>query len=730
MSIEKILKRIIQVGSAAILFAPILVNSRFLFPYIHLKNIYFRFLVSALLVLLVWYLLEKGGIWGRKNYIFYSLLALVAVYIVAGIFGVNPYNSWWGNYERMDGILNYIFLLTYFFILINVFDKKEEWYFLVRASLLAALLVSAYGFLQKAGVKADWIYFRGGRLDATIGNAAFLAGYLLLNLFLAAVLWSVDKVRLWRWFYVFSMAIYLVIIYFTATRGAMLGLVIGGLTVWLLWSLKKGGKQRAAFWLVVLLVLAGGWWLRSQHQSQWIKKYPPLQRLASISLQDTTTIDRLRTWQTSWQSFKDRPILGWGPENYRYGFNKYYDPRLHEPWFDRAHNVIFDYLNASGVLGLAAYLAIMVFAAVYGFYIWRRNALTGALLVGLLTAYLFQNLFVFDTLNTFLPLLVFLSWLSYQVLSIKSEGQENKYQWQLPGSLYAFRYVLVGGLVLLVIVFDYNVIVRPARANVLTIKAYASNRYPEKALNIFKQALDLNTFGSREISLQFSNFARDVIVSNRPLALKKEFFTASRDALLKILNKDPADIQARIALANLYQTYATIDPAYVDKMVELFDGHLQDSPRRIELYFTLAQGYLMKGDVERALGYLRQAYNITQDKHDVYLNLLNVYSQIGDTANFLSLVDEYQRRLRLAPAHYRKLAQFYTRLGLYQQAEEILQDKVINENSSWNDYQLLLYALTQVGKREQAIDLLNKLKLSHPDWQTKIESYLKDLENK
>jgi hypothetical protein len=44
----------------------------------------------------------------------------------------------------------------------------------------------------------------------------------------------------------------------------------------------------------------------------------------------------------------ERPVLGWGQENFNYVFNKYYNPQMfgQEEWFDRTHNVVLDWLIA------------------------------------------------------------------------------------------------------------------------------------------------------------------------------------------------------------------------------------------------------------------------------------------------------------------------------------------------------------------------------------------------
>jgi O-antigen ligase len=68
----------------------------------------------------------------------------------------------------------------------------------------------------------------------------------------------------------------------------------------------------------------------------------------------------------------EKPFIGWGQESFNYVFNKYYDPRMYnqEQWFDRAHNVFFDWLTAGGILGLGTYL---FFFGTLLWYLWRKN---------------------------------------------------------------------------------------------------------------------------------------------------------------------------------------------------------------------------------------------------------------------------------------------------------------------------------------------------------------------
>jgi O-antigen ligase len=96
--------------------------------------------------------------------------------------------------------------------------------------------------------------------------------------------------------------------------------------------------------IIAVVVLVGGFWLMSG--TDFVQKSPVLSRFTNLSWADRTIDSRLTIWQMGWQAVKERPVLGWGPENFIVIFSKYYQPKLwnQEPWFDRSHNIYLDWL--------------------------------------------------------------------------------------------------------------------------------------------------------------------------------------------------------------------------------------------------------------------------------------------------------------------------------------------------------------------------------------------------
>jgi O-antigen ligase len=162
----------------------------------------------------------------------------------------------------------------------------------------------------------------------------------------------------------------------------------------------------------------------------------PAGRLFQINTSDDAAQARFWTWGSAWKGFLERPILGWGPENFSAVFDKYFDTRHFVPsrqtetWFDRAHSVFLDYLSEIGILGLLSYLAI------FGVIIWEffrkhrqsearstsRTILTRGLILSLLVAYLVQGVVIFDVLPMYISLFLFLAFAYYYFYSQPHEA--------------------------------------------------------------------------------------------------------------------------------------------------------------------------------------------------------------------------------------------------------------------------------------------------------------------
>ncbi len=708
----------------ALTFLPLLVYTGFVFPYVFTKVIFFEAAGLCLLVLLARIILKGKFFWPRKHYLLYGWLAFVAVMFLAALGGRNFYRSFWSNFERMEGLIVYLFLAIYFLAVSVALRKSENWRLFFRLNIFVGLAASVYGFLQK--LFPDGLYLlptAGSRLESAFGNAAFLASYLLFIIYLCLILFWRDKNKSWRIFYCSAFVVNLLALFLTETRGAFLGLFFG-LIVWLVvMLLRPEGKKKA--WLgaaLVLMVLLPTLSFLARN-NVYLNKIPVFERLSHISWEDSSVRSRLFTWRSAWQSFKERPLLGYGPENQKYGFNKYFNPDIYEQWFDRAHNIVFDLLTAGGILALAVYLGIFVVAAAWLYRISRKDFVLAAILFSLLAAYFFQNLFVFDTIMSFILFLSILAYIGY--LRFQGEGSEER-RLKFRGRGLVFSVAAIAAALAFFIV-----ILTPAQASYYA--AQGEKLFPrdkDSAYENYERSLAINTYGQSKIAIGLAEQLYAYLNSgeeiDRPAAVK--FFGLARENLKKALVREPDDAQLILISALVEQSYADIDNQYLDEAISLVADNIALSPNRPEMYTSLAQSYLLKGGWERALEYLWQAQEISPQRSR-YLKMAAIYSAGGGDAAGLSVIYESYRRdfPEIRPAELKQMANYFFQAGFYTEAIPITELIVEAEPADPNNYISLAVVYSRAGETEKAREAIKKILDINPAYGPQVEEFLRTL---
>jgi len=144
-----------------------------------------------------------------------------------------------------------------------------------------------------------------------------------------------------------------------------------------------------------------------------------------------------------------------------------------EPWFDRSHDVFFDWLIAGGALGLLAYLSLFA-SGVYCLWFSRRlhfTVLERSILIGMFVGYFIHNIFVFDNLTSYILFFATLAYL--HALGAKSPEKEANQpaHKQKKGEGLETGDLLIAGTVIAVLTFGmiYFVNIRNINANVALI---------------------------------------------------------------------------------------------------------------------------------------------------------------------------------------------------------------------------------------------------------------------
>ncbi|MDP1719114.1 MAG: O-antigen ligase family protein [bacterium] len=622
-------------------FLSLWISTSMFFPYITGRNFAFRILIEIAFALWVALAVLKKEYRPKMTPMLIAILAFLAVIGIADAFGVDFYSSFWSRLERMEGYMMLLHLAAYFVVLTNVFRTKKDWLQFFRLVVVAGFLVGSYGVLQLMGLKPA-IQGGGFRIDGTIGNPTYLAAYLMLVVALAFILLINSGNKVWRYIYWAAIVFNLVIIFFTATRGAAIAFVVAlplFLVLHLIFEKPKDDKEKkirkwiagflAAMVVLPILVFA----LRGTGP---IQNNPVLSRLTSISFGERTIKSRFMIWGIAWQAFKERPILGWGQENFIQAFSKYFDPGLYdqEPWFDRPHNIIFEWLIDGGILGLLAYLSIF---GVLVYYLYKLavnkhlNIREALLILVAVVAYLLQNFFVFDNFNTYVLFFALLAYLNslYAEKFYVSDPQAGGNSNNEIGSYSALGVVLVvAGLA----IYFLNVRgIAQAQGIISSLKATTD---PQNAIQLtydtFKNTLRYGSFGTGETLEQLSRVASLLLnQSNIPNQSKKLFTQFAVESMENYLKDHPNNIRMHLMVASLYEGARTLDNAYFGQSrVHLQIAH-QLSPKKQQILFLTAQNYLLTGEMDKALSALDDATKLDTTYRDAYVNYATLAILMG-----------------------------------------------------------------------------------------------------
>lgn len=581
---------------------PFVVANSFFFPFITGKNFAFRIIVE--LAFALWAILMLRDVSARPKWkaLPVLMLAFLVSAGISAIFAENPAKALWSNFERMEGWIGLLHSTAFFFILWSVLQTEKAWNWFWNTSIVVSVLMSLYGLLQLSGSLT--INQGGLRVDGTFGNATYMAVYMLFHYFISVYYlvktWA--KAFLMRYFYLFAIALQAMMIFFSATRGTTLALVGGTLlTGILLLFLGKGNKEMkkwGAVALVTIAVLVGGF--LAIKDTPFVQNDGILSRLASINTAQGET--RFAIWSMALQGVSERPVFGWGQEGYNYIFNKFYEPRLHsqEPWFDRAHNAFMDWLVAGGVLGFALYVSLYV-SSVWA--IWKPKSplsdFEKSIFTGLLAAYAFHNLFVFDHLLSYVFFMSTLAFIYYRAHTdtASSAGKplaENIAVIATPAIILAMCAVF----------YFVNVPAIATASNI--IQGISPHATINENLEYFKKARAAGGLGSQETAEQLIQFAVQVKNLNAGDAkFQQDVAVYAASEMEKELQKAPNDARLHMFLGSFWRQMGNSEGA----LQSLTRAH-ELSPNKQQIMFELAVLEYNRGNVPGSLAWFKKSYDL------------------------------------------------------------------------------------------------------------------------
>jgi len=690
---KEILVKIIKFLLYAVLLTPLIFYRSFICPFIVLRVFVFFSLIEIIFALWLGLVIFHKEYRPRFTPLTIILGLFFILLIISSIFGLDWQRSLWSTQDRALGLVG-LFHFGVLFLVLGSLRRELNWknYFFVSFIISSVVAIATIGvglklinsqlFLEPLG-SAD-------RPGTFFGNSSFTASYIFFHIFIG--LWLLfEFLRERKKIAPFLAGILILLniwaLFITETRGALLGVISGALFLlvyFLVWGQRNFRKWSAIF-LALVLIGAGIFWF-TRDSSFW-NKIPGLRRVtpASLTIQDWEP--RFIAWGIAGKSFLERPLLGFGFENSKYPFDRYYEPQLLRytftgTYWDKPHNIFLEYLVNAGVLGFLAYLGIFITA----FYLlFKKQKETPNLITpffgAVLIAYLVQNFFLFDTFGSYLMFFILLAFLNgnYQLQKSVSENKSHLY----------LKPIVVILLILISFLPIYFLNYKSLYANNRQYWGtnYFLNSRPELALEAYAQSLTTSNPYINDTRKEFASNIFQVYSQGIEIPGIEKVSAKVMSELAAAINNHPNDYFLRLTFANASMDFYIFNPVYLKMGEEQINEALKLSPKRQELYYTLAKIKVIKGEKSAALELMKKAVELDPEAADPHFYYGLTALEAGNKELGFSEIDK-AKELGRGPQNdgeARVLGNYYGDAGDYKKAISMYLIAVGNQDDldSW-----------------------------------------------
>jgi putative inorganic carbon (HCO3(-)) transporter len=479
--------------------------------YVMPKLVVARALFIGLLILFAARAALSGKVVVKRTPVDLPLLALLASAVLSTILAENQNMAVFGTYSRYDGLLTLIMYAGLFWLSVQTLKGPDDARGLLRVLLAAAYVVAVTAILQ--AVRDS---LRQGEVAAafgTMGNSnvlgAFLAMAFALGLGeLAAAQSASGRIMAVNVLIVVGLALLM-----SFSRSGWLGAALGAAIV-------AAGSRRSATWVSMAAALGGilaallavafvaG---RSLGGAFELERQVVYRGLTVFNFSEWGS-SRLHIWVDSFHLIASRPVTGYGPDNFGLVFPRFEsgDWGLSGAGFhqqvDKAHAETLQVAATQGLIGLAAYLWILV---AFGRAFWGGRRHPGA--VGVFAAFVAYQVTIqlnFTALAAAFPFWILVA-AAMLVFGAATPSRALVVPWRAPLlAASALLYVALVALTLPAVVYPYaaevelrqaidaNMLGRPgdARAAIDLARSLAPQEsvYAVEAADLASEGHDLN----------------------------------------------------------------------------------------------------------------------------------------------------------------------------------------------------------------------------------------------
>lgn len=563
-----------------------------------------------------------------KSPIFLALGLYFVSVVVSAFLGLSLDTSFWSVLTRTSGIWYLLHLGLFLYVLWIFMSDRKKHHTLILLTVISSAIFSALAFLGPEGL--GWS-LNGYKNDGfTFGNSSF-AGMYLFGAFLLSLYYLLQSEKKKWWMFVLPVLV-LINPYFLNNNvwhgnfSSFIGEArlstfvtilspIGLLAFWFISKIKNRKVftrvSYGVFGVVVVGVafcavslLSVGGFLREKYLAQ-------------------ATLARPLVWSMTEKAISERPVLGWGTDNFERVFEREYNNHLlegkygSEAWFDRPHNIFLEQAVDNGFVGLTFYLLVYAVILLSLLYVFvntkdRKDRIFSAILFVYSALHLAELQTVFDTTISY-PMLGFM-FVSAVVIyqRTRKEMTQKNVEIILPNPA---RYLIAGAVVVFCtwsFVWGLVPYVRAQNTNgyIRTIGS-AEKRIPVYP-TLFGSSVDVHAFLWRTAT----DFQRGIGENPKVLDDAKKVADLKKEAKIfedeyrKYVGIHPDNFRAQLNFADILIYQTLFGENKLEEAEKVLDTAIALVPASPQSYWMKAVGYIYMRKFDLAKEYARKGLDL------------------------------------------------------------------------------------------------------------------------
>lgn len=658
---------------------------------------FFTILIASLWVLRM--IVEKHFIF-QKTLLDAPLIIFLTSQLLSTIFSIDRYTSIFGYYSRFHGgLLSTIcYLILYFAFVSNM--SREETLKSIKVLFLGGTVASVWGIFEHFGRSFSclifpefqtfdvscWVQDVQHRVYATFGQPNWLAAWMVavLPLTWASMLniknQNAKKHVVYNLAFAFLSFVFFITLLFTKSRSGILAFSISFLIFWILTLINTGKEEFrnlavkftfvACFLLLVTFLIGTPWTPKlsdvfsnpTTHITQPTPNAPALETGGTESGKIRQIV-----WRGTIDVWKNYPLLGSGVETFGYSYYQFrpVEHNLVSEWdylYNKAHNEYLNFLATTGVVGIIAYLNLILFSVLqilktskipdkqnlandhigkHQFQITNSQLKAKSsssldiwnwklVIIGIISGYssiLITNFFGFSVVPVALLFFLFPAF----AVSISDKGKDISDKEKTTLNTLEIASVISLSLITCYLLFA---VVRYWHTDYLYAKATneLSQEYPEDARDLLLKIVDREPKNAlywdelAESSANLSVLHLENGNNERSLNLSKSALNETRTAL----TLSPANVSLKRNASTHYIKLVATDPSLLFESIKVLKEALELAPTDPKIYYNISLSYLRTGNYEEAIKHMEKAIELKPDYERARYSVALMYIDVKE----------------------------------------------------------------------------------------------------